>query len=299
MNLSGIETFLAIVETQSLSKAAEKLFLSQSTISYRLNALENELNTKLIERDQGQHLIKLTPKGEEFINIAKRWLALQRDTNMWMNNVSPLKLKIGSVDSLNTYLLSKVYINILRNETSIELDISSHWSNTIYRLLESYVIDVGITPRLIRTSNLLSKPIFSEKLVFVSNPDYSNYSDFVHPKYLDVKKEIYLDWGASFQIWHDSWWDSPEYSELKVDTVGMILQFINRPESWAVLPESIAKAYEKSNNLKISEFIEAPPERVCYKIVHRDPLPEVIKPLKIFESYLQQFIKDNPFLTEL
>ncbi len=299
MNLSGIETFLAIVETQSLSKAAEKLFLSQSTVSYRLNALEKELNTKLIERDQGQQFIKLTSKGEEFINIAKRWIALQRDTDMWINNESPLKLNIGSVDSINTYLLPPVFRKILQDETSFQLNISSHWSNTIFNLLESYEIDMGIVPRLIRTSNLVGKPIFSEKLVFVSDPNYSNYDDFVHPENLDVKKEIFLDWGASFQIWHDSWWDPSEAIEIVVDTVGLILNFISRPKAWAILPESIARTFEKTHKLKISEFVENPPERIYYKVVHRDPLPRVIKPLRIFDIYLKQFVKENPFLTEL
>ncbi len=299
MNLTGIKTFLAIVETQSLSKAAEKLFLSQSTVSYRLNTLEKELNTKLIERDQGQQIIRLTNKGEEFVNIAKRWIALQRDTDMWINNESPLKLNIGSVDSINTYLLTKVYRDILQNKTSFQLNISSHWSRTIFDLLECYEIDIGIVPRMIRTKNLLGKPMFSEKLVFVSNPYYSDYDDFVHPENLDVRKEVFLDWGASFQTWHDSWWDPAEAIEIAVDTVGLIFNFLNRPKAWAILPESIARTYEKIHNYKISEFIESPPERIYYKVVHRDPLPRVIKPLKIFDSYLQQFVNENPFLNNL
>lgn len=299
MNISYIETFLTIVETQSISKAAEKLFLSQSTVSNRLNVLENDLNAKLIERNQGQRFISLTPKGEEFVNIAKRWIALHKDTSIWIRNENPLKLSIGSVDSINSHLLINLYEKIIHSEPSYELDISSHWSNTIFGLLGSYQIDVGIVPRLIQASSLLSKPIFSEELVVISSLNYSTYESFIHPEDLDVKKEIFLDWGASFRIWHDSWWDPTDSIEIKADTVGLVLRFINRPNAWAIMPEAIAQYYKKSHQLKISKFIESPPKRICYKIIHRNPLPRIKKPLKIFETYLERFIEDNPFLTKI
>ena len=50
MNFSEIETFLMIVQTKNITKTSENLFLSQPTVSHRLKALEDELNTKLIVR---------------------------------------------------------------------------------------------------------------------------------------------------------------------------------------------------------------------------------------------------------
>lgn len=69
MNFLGIETFLAIIETRSLTKATEILHVSQSTVSHRLKSLEQEINTVLIEHKKGHKTITLTPKGEEFISI--------------------------------------------------------------------------------------------------------------------------------------------------------------------------------------------------------------------------------------
>lgn len=299
MNVLEIETFLTIVETQSLSAASKKLFISQSTVSNRLNNLEDSLNTKLIERNQGQRFINLTCKGEEFVNFAKRWLALQKDIKLWINEESPLKLNIGSVDSLNNHLFSDIYADIIKNELSFELDVSSHWSGTVFTLLESYDIDYGLVPRSIKTDNLISKPIFSENLVVISNPEFTSINDCVYPEDLDVRKEIYLDWGASFNIWHDSYWNPKSNIELSADTVGLILKFIDRPNTWAILPESIAFTYSKTYSIKISRFVKSPPERIVYKVIHRNPAPRTIKPIRIFEEYLKGFIKSNPFLTEI
>lgn len=41
MNLAEIETFLTIVNTKSITRTADLLFLSQPTVSHRLNSLEN------------------------------------------------------------------------------------------------------------------------------------------------------------------------------------------------------------------------------------------------------------------
>jgi DNA-binding transcriptional LysR family regulator len=75
MNFNGIETFLAIVQTRNMTKAAEKLFLSQSTVSHQLKALEDEIGTVLVDRQKGYRTIELTPKGQAFVQIAERWVS--------------------------------------------------------------------------------------------------------------------------------------------------------------------------------------------------------------------------------
>lgn len=67
MYFPGIEAFLAIVQTGSISKAAELLHLSQATVSYRLKTLEKEMGGLLVERRKGAPKISLTPKGEDFL----------------------------------------------------------------------------------------------------------------------------------------------------------------------------------------------------------------------------------------
>lgn len=51
MNLAEIETFLTIVNTKSITKTADLLFLSQPTVSHRLTSLENELGFSLVIRN--------------------------------------------------------------------------------------------------------------------------------------------------------------------------------------------------------------------------------------------------------
>ena len=60
MNLAEIETFLTIVNTKSITRTADLLFLSQPTVSHRLTSLENELGFPLVIRQKGQTTVTPT-----------------------------------------------------------------------------------------------------------------------------------------------------------------------------------------------------------------------------------------------
>jgi len=68
MELKNLRAFVAVADTLSFSRAAMKIFISQSTLSYRIAVLENELNTKLFSRSH--HGVSLTPEGEELYERA-------------------------------------------------------------------------------------------------------------------------------------------------------------------------------------------------------------------------------------
>ncbi|WP_245625044.1 LysR family transcriptional regulator [Paenibacillus stellifer] len=109
MYFPGIEAFLAIVRTESISKAAELLHLSQATVSYRLKTLEKEMGSLLVERRKGAPKISLTPKGENFFSIAERWEALWRETQILQASGSQLSLAISAAESISHFVLPPVY----------------------------------------------------------------------------------------------------------------------------------------------------------------------------------------------
>ena len=67
MNLTNVQTFLRVVYTNSLTQAANELYVSQPTVTARLQQLETELNTVLLRRGKGLRTIELTPQGRAFI----------------------------------------------------------------------------------------------------------------------------------------------------------------------------------------------------------------------------------------
>ena len=70
MEQQMIRLFLAIAAHKNISRAADSLFLSQSTASRRLAELEKELGVELFNRSKGQDRLYMTPQGHEFLAIA-------------------------------------------------------------------------------------------------------------------------------------------------------------------------------------------------------------------------------------
>ncbi len=293
MNYSNIKTFLAIAETRSLSKAAELLFLSQSTVSYRLKTLEQEIGAELIQREQGKGFINLTAKGEEFIDIAKRWMSLYKDTEVWKTQKTLYELNIGGVDSLNTYVFYELYKKVLTSDSHMIINVGSHWTVTMYKMVENHEIDIGFVLWKLPYKNIACKTLFSERMVVISS-SCSGFKDMVHPADLDPDKEIFMYHGPNFQLWHDALWKNRSAKFSTVDTASLLNSFIDIPDFWSIVPISVAKKLYKSN-ITISEITDPPPERVCYQITNRNPIPNKLKSLENFNNILEDFLKSEIF----
>ena len=84
MNLRFVEAFHWAVLLKSVTRAAEKLHLTQSALSSRIAALETELGVQLLDRRDKR--LRLTPAGQRFHHHALKLLDLQRQ----------VKQKLGS-----------------------------------------------------------------------------------------------------------------------------------------------------------------------------------------------------------
>ena len=74
MEIRNLITFIHVAETGNFTKAAEQLGYSQSTISFQIKQLEDELGCLLFDRIN--HTITLTDRGHELISYAHRILTL-------------------------------------------------------------------------------------------------------------------------------------------------------------------------------------------------------------------------------
>ena len=107
MDLLDMKLFLLVAETKSISQSAEILHFSQSTISHRLKNLENELGVSLFTRSKGNRA-ELTPHGESFIPVAKRWQAVWEDTQT-IRDLPSEALTVAAIESVNASILPPIY----------------------------------------------------------------------------------------------------------------------------------------------------------------------------------------------
>ncbi|WP_432407773.1 LysR family transcriptional regulator [Wukongibacter sp. M2B1] len=292
MNLENLETFLTIVETKSLSKTANKLYLSQSTISHRLKQLEKEFETKLVHRNRGERKITLTLEGEAFVEIAKKWVLLWEETINWQKRDFRLKIKIGCSDSLNTCVFPSLYKSLMKNKSLLTIKVRSHWSKVIIKSVENYELDFGLVLMPMNNNNIIIEPLFNERFVVVSFKE-KGLGNIIHPKELNPENEIYFYHGPEYKIWHNYWWDPSKINPSTVDTASLLLSIFDSPDYWTIVPISMAKLFEQNIDIQISELMDPPPKRTCYKIKHRLPKQASLRSISIFEEKLHDYIKSD------
>jgi DNA-binding transcriptional LysR family regulator len=86
MDISALQAFLAVAESGSFSRAAERIYLTQPAISKRIAALEKEIDARLFDRiGRGIHL---TPAGEALLTRARNVLKELDDVKRGITNLS-------------------------------------------------------------------------------------------------------------------------------------------------------------------------------------------------------------------
>jgi DNA-binding transcriptional LysR family regulator len=145
MNLRFVEAFYWVATLQSVSRAAEKLFITQSAMSARIASLEQELGTVLLDRRDKQ--FRLTFAGQRFLKYAGRLLELQRDIKLEMGGEAPVEvqIRIGAIESvLHSWLIP--WVEDLRvQHPALELELSVETTPVLIELIRRGALDIVFT----------------------------------------------------------------------------------------------------------------------------------------------------------
>lgn len=291
MDLTDMQIFLAIVKYNSISKAGESLFLSQSNISRRLKLLEEELGVQLINRCKGQNGIELTDRGKDFIEIAQRWIDTYEEAITLYKRQSKTQLSVAGVHSLNFYVLGPLYQRLTSNDPPIELSLHTHHTWEIYDMMNSRQLDIGFVNNVSDYPNITIEPIIKEDFCVIRKPGGTCSSGSIHPSDLEPDMEIYHSWFPEYQQWHDYWWNPNKSSIAKINATPIIEYFLEDERHWAIVPLSAAKILQASKPLEILTLTDLPPKKTCYLLRQKQPRAGSAKGLEIFETCLSSFLR--------
>ena len=154
-----------VVEQQNFTKAAEKLFVSQSTLSKSIKALEAELGAELIDRKAKGFV--LTEAGELSYAYAKRVLHyVVTETKAIKNRIGGLggSLSIGIPPTAGpAYFYSRIYA--FRQEyPEVKLTIEETPSKTLLEKMEAGRIDMGIVLEPFENEAYVKKPVYRSEI---------------------------------------------------------------------------------------------------------------------------------------
>ena len=144
MELRNLITFIYVADLGSFSKAAKQLDYSQSTISFQIKQLEDELGCLLFERIN--HTITLTERGRELVSYAHQIRAL---TDEFRENLEEEECKghihIVTPDSVCDGMISRNYMDFHQKYPDVSICFSTGDSGVMLDMLDHNEADVIIT----------------------------------------------------------------------------------------------------------------------------------------------------------
>lgn len=169
MNIGFLKTFIAVADTESFTRAARELGITQPAVSQHIRALEEQYKVKLFQR-QAQR-IRLTPEGEALRCKTRELFRALADVRNCMENINDLKQ--GSVTiAVNTfmaYLISPVVMRFKNAYPGVEIRLCFHNTRNVLRLVSQGDVDFGLAGVLTgEPTSLHSIPVHDEPFVFAA-----------------------------------------------------------------------------------------------------------------------------------
>ena len=138
-----LRAFVAILDAGSFTRAADRLHMTQSTISQQLARLEDGVGQVLVDRDARP--ISATPSGERLLGYARRILALQHEARTVLGDpAGTTSIRIGLPEDIFSGPMAVLFRDFAREHREIRLDVTAGLSRQLTRRYRGGEFDIAV-----------------------------------------------------------------------------------------------------------------------------------------------------------
>jgi DNA-binding transcriptional LysR family regulator len=170
--LPQIEAFLEVARRQNLSRAAEALFVSQPTLTARLQSLEAALGEQLFIRTRRG--MRLTEAGDAFLPYAEHALAALADGRERLAELRrgvAGRLVLGAPPTVSTYTLPALLARFSAAHPGVRLTVKTGTSEEILDMVLHDQVQLGII-RALASQEIETIPLYTDTLVLIAGPGH-------------------------------------------------------------------------------------------------------------------------------
>lgn len=160
MNLRLIRIFREVAREESITKAAEKLFISQPAVSTAISQLEDELGTELFDRLSRR--IYLNDVGKSFLGKVETFLEMHEELKKSAKELGKKStIRVGSSITIANFILPEAVASFMKQDKNNRVEVTVSNARTIEELLLNNKIDIGLIEGVISNPELTSKELSS------------------------------------------------------------------------------------------------------------------------------------------
>ena len=261
MDFDQLNTFLEISRLGTFSRAADKVFRSQSAVSAQIRQLEQDYGAKLLDRSGKK--VQLTPAGRVLSEYATRLLALRGESMRAVADGDAIPrgvLAIGANEATCLYVLPKTFTEYLRLYPGVQISIYRNFSNKIVEKLENGDIDVGVVTLPVKSSTLVVRQIFHDRLVLMTSVGHPLTQHETVSIEQVVEYPVILPKSGSTRRTMDKLlrpYQSRVRVVMELPSVAMIKAFVSSGMGVSLISESFASREQAAGELKLIALADA------------------------------------------
>ena len=288
-DLTDMRLMLNIAEVKSLTKAAERTFLSLPAASHRIKNLENSIGTELLYRSsQG---VTLTPAGEVFVEHAKlvsqQLQYLRGDMKEYAEGIRG-RIRVYANTTAMSEFMPAILGRYLALQPDVSIELRERLSIQIVQAITEGHADIGIVAGLddavMKSSNLEYLPYRVNKLSFVAHPSHplAQKGPIDFSETLDESYVCLSEWSAihGFLLKAASSFGRTLRYRVEVSSFEAVCRMVEARVGVSVIPETAIDRYAQVMNITKVDLNDAWANRqlqVCIR--PNEKLPSFAQPL--------------------
>lgn len=237
-------------EEKNITKAADRLFMSQPTLTYRLQQIEKEYGIKLLYR--GRRGVEFTEQGEFLVKYADKMLIQLRDMeealwNLGENVRGTLRLSVAR--SVALYQLPKVLKSFSDKHPQIDFSISTGLNLDLIQSIYKQDSHIGI----VRGNHHwpYEKHIITEENICIIADKEVKLGD------LPTMKRICYSTDPALNMVIDNWWknnfSTPPVVSMNVSSMEIAKRMVTNGLGYAIVPSIVLEEYDNLHTFNLTD----------------------------------------------
>ncbi len=169
-----IDYVYAVYKEKSFTKAAERLFISQPSLSAAIKQVEAEVGAPLFDRAIGS--VTLTEIGREYISAAEKIMSIRDDFANRINDIYNLEvghIKVGGTNYLSSYVLPRIINRFSERYPNVTVTLVEANSRTLGKMINEEEIDIVVDSFDETLQEYTGYPLASERVLLCVPSEYA------------------------------------------------------------------------------------------------------------------------------
>lgn len=233
MDITFLQTFLEVAKQRHFGKAADTLYITQSTVSARIKLLESTLGVELFNRKRND--IQLTGAGKKLQKHAETivagWGRARQDLIMEPDVKSALI--VGFPVDIWSIAVADVVNKATENKADIAFDLQAHPQLGLGEKVVSGMVDVAVLYDPPQLPELEIQQLCSMRLSLFSTAQHQSLETAISENY------IYVDWGINYAMQHAQTFADSVTPSMRTSNGSIALDQLKRHGGAAYLPQKM------------------------------------------------------------